>query len=42
MKQMYPLKNTNPSLLIDDLIENFSRADVKIKTVGEIPKYHLN
>jgi two-component system osmolarity sensor histidine kinase EnvZ len=31
-----PAENTNPSLLIDELIENFSRTDVKIETVGEI------
>ena len=33
-----PAEDTNPSLLIDELIENFSRADVKIKTIGEIEK----
>ena len=32
-----PAENINPSILIEDLIENFSRTDVKIETVGEIP-----
>ena len=32
-----PAENTNPSVLIEDLIENFSRTDVKIEAVGEIP-----
>ena len=31
-----PAEETNPSVLIDDLIQNFSRADIKIKTKGEI------
>ena len=31
-----PAEDTNPSLLVDDLIENFSRADVKIEMIGEI------
>ena len=31
-----PAEETNPSILIDDLIQNFSRADIKIKTTGEI------
>ena len=31
-----PAEETDPSLLIDDLIQNFSRADIKIKTTGEI------
>ena len=31
-----PAEDTNPSRLIDDLIANFSRTDVKIKTSGEI------
>jgi len=31
-----PAEETNPSVLIDDLIQNFSRADIKIKTTGEI------
>ena len=31
-----PAENTYPSLLVDELIENFSRTDVKIKTIGEI------
>ena len=30
-----PAEDTNPSLLVDDLIENFSRTDVKIETIGE-------
>ena len=30
-----PAEDTNPSLLVDDLIENFSRIDVKIETIGE-------
>ncbi len=29
-------EDTNPSLLIEELVENFSRADVKINTVGKI------
>ena len=29
-----PAEDTNPSLLVDDLIENFSRTDVKIETIG--------
>ena len=33
-----PAEDTNPSLLVDDLIENFSRTDVKIETIGEIEK----
>ena len=31
-----PAEETNPSVLIDDLIQNFSRADIKIETKGEI------
>ncbi len=31
-----PAEETDPSLLIDDLIQNFSRIDIKIKTIGEI------
>ena len=31
-----PAEETNPSVLIDDLIQNFSRADIKIETTGEI------
>ena len=31
-----PAEDTNPSRLIDDLIANFSRTDVKIETTGEI------
>ena len=31
-----PAENTYPSLLVDELIENFSRTDVKIETIGEI------
>ena len=31
-----PAEDTNPSLLVDELIENFSRTDVKIETLGEI------
>ena len=31
-----PAEETNPSILIDDLIQNFSRADIKIKTTGEL------
>tara|TARA_B100001115_G_scaffold71913_1_gene52875 strand:- start:1011 stop:2291 length:1281 start_codon:yes stop_codon:yes gene_type:complete len=31
-----PAEETNPSILIDDLIQNFSRADIKIETTGEI------
>ena len=31
-----PAEDTNPSQLIDDLIANFSRTDVKIETIGEI------
>ena len=30
-----PVENTNPTLLIDELIETFSRTDVKIEVVGE-------
>ena len=30
-----PAEDTNPSALVDDLIENFSRTDVKIETIGE-------
>ena len=30
-----PAEDTNPSLLVDDLIENFSRTDVKIEKIGE-------
>ena len=30
-----PAEDTNPSLLVDDLIENFSRTNVKIETIGE-------
>ena len=30
-----PAEDTNPSLLVYDLIENFSRTDVKIETIGE-------
>ena len=30
-----PAEDTNPSLLVDDLIENFSRTDVKIERIGE-------
>ena len=33
-----PAEDTNPSLLVDDLIENFSRTDVKIETIGEFAK----
>ena len=33
-----PAEDTNPSLLVDELIENFSRTDVKIETIGEIEK----
>ena len=29
-------EDTNPSLLVEELVENFSRADVKINTVGKI------
>ena len=36
-----PTEETNPSLLIDDLIKNFSRTDIKIKTIGEINKKSL-
>ena len=36
-----PTEETNPSILIDDLIKNFSRADIKIKTIGEINKKSL-
>mgnify|MGYP001998212910 CR=1 FL=1 len=32
----FPAEETNPSLLVDELIENFSRADVKINTVGKL------
>ncbi len=31
-------EHTNPSLLVEELIENFSRTDVKIETKGEIEK----
>ena len=31
-------EDTNPSLLVEELIENFSRTDVKIETIGEIQK----
>jgi two-component system osmolarity sensor histidine kinase EnvZ len=31
-------EETNPSLLVEELIENFSRTDVKIETIGEIQK----
>ena len=33
-----PAEDTNPSLLVDELIENFSRTDVKIETIGEFAK----
>ena len=33
-----PAETTNPSLLVDELIENFSRTDVKIETIGGIEK----
>ena len=33
-----PAEDTNPSLLVDELIENFSRTDVKIETIGKIEK----
>ena len=36
-EQDVPAEDTNPSLLVDDLIENYSRTDVKIQKVGEIP-----
>jgi len=29
-------EDTNPSLLVEELVENFSRTDVKINTVGKI------
>ena len=29
-------EDTNPSLLVEELVENFSRADVKINTVGKL------
>ena len=35
-EQDVPAEDTNPSLLVDDLIENYSRTDVKIQKVGEI------
>ena len=31
-----PAEDTNPSLLVDELIENFFRTDVKIETLGKI------
>jgi len=31
-----PTEDTNPSILIDELIENFRRTNIKIKTIGEI------
>ena len=31
-----PAENTYPPLLVDELIEDFSRTDVKIETIGEI------
>ena len=31
-----PFEVTSPSLLVDELIENFSRTNVKIETIGEI------
>ena len=31
-----PFEVTNPSLLVEELIENFSRTNVKIETIGEI------
>ena len=31
-----PTEDTNPSILVDELIENFRRTNIKIKTIGEI------
>ena len=31
-----PTEDTNPSVLVNELIENFKRANIEIKTVGEI------
>ena len=31
-----PTEETDPSLLVDELVQNFSRTDIKIKTIGEI------
>ncbi len=36
-----PVENTYPSLLVDELIENFSRTDVKIETIGDIGNISL-
>ena len=40
-EQDVPAEDTNPSLLVDDLIENYSRTDVKIQKVGEIPNISI-
>ena len=32
-----PVEEVDPSVLVNDLIENFSRTDVKIQSIGEIP-----
>ena len=31
-----PTEDTNPSILVNELIENFQRANIEIKSVGEI------
>ena len=31
-----PTEDTNPNVLIDELIENFRRVDIQIKSIGEI------
>ena len=31
-----PTEDTNPSILVNELIENFERANITIKTIGEI------
>ena len=40
-EQDVPAEDTNPSLLVDDLIENYSRTDVKIRKVGEVPNISI-
>ncbi len=31
-----PTEDTNPNVLIDELIENFRRVDIQIKSIGKI------
>ena len=33
-----PTEDTNPNVLIDELIENFRRVDIQIKSIGKIEK----